>query len=195
VLEVDTSLADPMSKAIPLRPVAINPATDEIFATARAWIADCLRNHKTCHYIGETLLPSRVINVGKDMRTQTVKLRIISEEEKGDYVALSYCWGGTQSVVLTTNTLETMTANLDISSLPKTILDAIEVTRKLGFRFLWIDALCITQDCQADIDKEIQRMGYVYYVRGGTDVNARVRSAELAGVVAYGMMPKSAVLT
>src|SRR5215471_13474429 len=166
-----------MSKSIPLRPVAINPATDEIFATARAWIVDCLGNHKACHYERKTLLPSRVIDVGDDMTAQTVKLHITGEEEKGEYVALSYCWGGTQLVVLRASTLETMTANLDLSSLPKTIRDAVEVTRRLGFRFLWIDALCIMQDCMADKDKEIQRMGYIYKNAAITIAAAAARGA------------------
>src|SRR6266536_2891315 len=124
-----------MSKSIPLRPVAINPATDEIFAITKTWITECQVNHKSCHYDSGALLPSRVIDVGDNMTTPTIKLHITSEGEKGEYVALSYCWGGTQQVVATTSQLETMTVNLDLSGLPNTIQDAVEVTQRLGFRF------------------------------------------------------------
>ena len=46
-------------------------------------------------------------------------------------------------------------------SLPKTLQDAIWVTRKLGFRFLWVDALCIILDSTADKIAEIGRMGTI----------------------------------
>jgi hypothetical protein len=35
---------------------------------------------------------------------------------------------------------------ITFSVLPRTIQDAISVTRRLGVRFLWVDALCIVQD-------------------------------------------------
>jgi len=32
------------------------------------------------------------------------------------------------------------------SELPETFRDAVQVTRELGIRYLWIDSLCIIQD-------------------------------------------------
>jgi hypothetical protein len=56
-----------------------------------------------------------------------------------------------------------MTENLPFDSLPKTIKDAIQVTRGLGIRFLWIDALCIIQEGdKEDKLKEIRFMGRLY---------------------------------
>jgi hypothetical protein len=55
-----------------------------------------------------------------------------------------------------------MTKSLPIVMLPKTIQDAIKVTRKLGIQFLWIDALCIIQDSRIDKSKEINSMGQIY---------------------------------
>ena len=48
-------------------------------------------------------------------------------------------------------------------TLPQTIQDAITTTRKLGLRFLWVDALCILQDSMSDKDVEITRMGQIYH--------------------------------
>jgi hypothetical protein len=52
-----------------------------------------------------------------------------------------------------------------IASLPKTIRDAIQITRRLGIRFLWIDCLCIIQDSLNSVDwnKEAPQMGQYYY--------------------------------
>ncbi|KAF2646878.1 HET-domain-containing protein [Massarina eburnea CBS 473.64] len=33
-----------------------------------------------------------------------------------------------------------------IKSLPRKFRDAINVTRQIGIRYIWIDALCIVQD-------------------------------------------------
>jgi hypothetical protein len=48
------------------------------------------------------------------------------------------------------------------SNLPKTILDAFEVTRNLGLEYIWIDSLCIVQDDQPDKDRELPRMRRIY---------------------------------
>lgn len=49
-----------------------------------------------------------------------------------------------------------------MASLPQTFQDAIVTTRNLGFRYVWIDALCIIQDSGEDKIKEIGKMGDVY---------------------------------
>jgi hypothetical protein len=46
--------------------------------------------------------------------------------------------------------------------LPKTLSDAVAITRSLGIRYLWIDALCILQDSIDDWSKESVKMGSVY---------------------------------
>jgi hypothetical protein len=49
-----------------------------------------------------------------------------------------------------------------ISSLPKTFQDAICVTRRLGIKYLRIDALCIIQDSEEDWRREASLMERVY---------------------------------
>ncbi|KAL1626280.1 hypothetical protein SLS56_006946 [Neofusicoccum ribis] len=49
-----------------------------------------------------------------------------------------------------------------LSELPKTVQDALTVTRKLGFRYLWVDSLCIVQDDSHDWAKEVGKMAEVY---------------------------------
>ncbi len=45
---------------------------------------------------------------------------------------------------------------------PATFRDAIEFSRKLGIRYLWIDSLCIVQGDQKDWETEASRMARVY---------------------------------
>lgn len=48
------------------------------------------------------------------------------------------------------------------SELPRTFRDVIEVARRLGIRYLWIDSLCIVQDSAEDWSAESSVMGRVY---------------------------------
>ncbi len=82
--------------------------------------------------------------------------------ELGSYAALSYCWGSHQSFVASTKSLERLKSGFPIENLPPTIKDAVEVTRKLGLRYLRVDALCILQDCKKDKTFQIERMGSIY---------------------------------
>lgn len=52
-----------------------------------------------------------------------------------------------------------------IGTLPRTIQDAILVTRILGVRYLWVDAVCIVQptsDNSSDWTRESVKMGEYY---------------------------------
>jgi hypothetical protein len=51
---------------------------------------------------------------------------------------------------------------MSLDTLPKTLQDAIEVTRELGLRYLWVDALCIVQDDLEDFNREAANMDYIY---------------------------------
>ena len=46
--------------------------------------------------------------------------------------------------------------------MPKTFKDALQVTRMLGYRYLWIDAICIIQDDPEDLRNEMAVMGDIY---------------------------------
>lgn len=52
--------------------------------------------------------------------------------------------------------------NLCIDELPRTWREAIAVARDLGFKYIWIDALCIIQDSSYDWSLESPLMGSVY---------------------------------
>ncbi|KAK4109133.1 HET-domain-containing protein [Canariomyces notabilis] len=79
------------------------------------------------------------------------------------YVALSYCWGaGTHSHKTTKENTDERLKSFTLAALPKTIQDAVEITRKLGFRSLWIDSLCIVQDDEGDVANQLGDMHKIY---------------------------------
>lgn len=93
-------------------------------------------------------------------------LHIIDTEEdwRDKYVALSHCWGGeVPSKTISKNIKSRQTQGFETDSLPKSFQDAVTLTRELGFRYLWIDALCIIQDNNDDWAKESALMTQVYH--------------------------------
>jgi hypothetical protein len=65
-------------------------------------------------------------------------------------------------VKTTTKTLESHLSGIQPESMPKTFQQAVEVTKKLGISYLWIDSLCIVQDDNQDWEWEASMMASVY---------------------------------
>ncbi len=107
----------------------------------------------------------------------------LATEKIHSWVALSYCWGGQSDFVLNDGTARKMIEGIPLSDFPATLRDAIIITRRLGIRHLWIDALCIKQDSEDDWRRESSRMRDVYreatltlVAANGSSVNAGIFS-------------------
>lgn len=83
---------------------------------------------------------------------------------QGIYTCLSYCWGDSfaQTGRTTHQNLSRQLQEIAFRDLPNTVVDAIRLCYKLGFRFLWVDRLCIVQDDKQDWSEEASRMCDVY---------------------------------
>ncbi|KAH7303524.1 heterokaryon incompatibility protein-domain-containing protein [Stachybotrys elegans] len=106
-------------------------------------------------------MPTRVIDVGAPNGSEEPRL-YITGGSRGSYVALSYCWGNSQSLTTTKESIHSRIQQIPMTTLPKTLQDAVTVTRKLRIRYLWIDALCIIQDSREDWEAESEKMAIVY---------------------------------
>ncbi|UKZ78746.1 hypothetical protein TrVFT333_006491 [Trichoderma virens FT-333] len=137
----------------------------EAFKLAKHWLSTCELSHKTCKKFcfGEMPLPTRVIDVGDETRAPFL---FRSQGLKGRYCALSYCWGKatpSSSFYKTTKVnLSSHENTIPLHKLPTTLRDAIVVARNLGFQYIWIDAICIVQDDEADWAYEAAKMQHVY---------------------------------
>jgi hypothetical protein len=106
------------------------------------------------------MLPTRVIYIPSD---GSIGPRL--EDGNGradDYVALSYRWGSAQRTKTLLSNISMYKRALPFDSLSKTIQDAIVMTRKLGYSYLWADCLCIIQDSPEDWKREASQMAAVY---------------------------------
>ncbi|KAH8648071.1 heterokaryon incompatibility protein-domain-containing protein [Tricladium varicosporioides] len=154
--------SDPLSKLILNRPPSRNPASDECFTTAINWLRHCQQNHPLCAgELQQHKLPTRVIDVGPADGSQSSRL-YLTNKVAGEWVTLSWCWGASQPVKTTLATLQAHQVSLPLAQLPPIFNDAIAITRRLGYRYLWIDSLCIIQDSTEDWTAEAANMGNIY---------------------------------
>ncbi|KAF4431493.1 HET-domain-containing [Fusarium acutatum] len=109
-----------------------------------------------------TVLPTRVIDVGDPKEHRSKPWLFISNKAPGQYLALSHRWSKEITTKLKSDNLSQYQKELPVNDMPPTFQDAIEVTRQLGFRYLWIDSLCIIQDDESDWSQESRMMGTVF---------------------------------
>ncbi|KAK4222339.1 heterokaryon incompatibility protein-domain-containing protein [Podospora fimiseda] len=141
-----------------------------------ACLEDCISHHEHepkpfSQDSGRRWLPTRLIEIDDDMNLRLVYGRDLITQLPGDapvprYTALSYCWGNEQDAARqlrsTTDTENLHMSGFSITQLPKVLQDAVNVTRTLSIRYIWIDALCILQDSAGDWDKESTQMAAIY---------------------------------
>jgi hypothetical protein len=110
---------------------------------------------------GPQPLPSRVLEIHGPYNT---RLYEPTTEDLGQYACLSYCWGKDPHKQLRTtrSNIAQHKKNIDWAALPLTFQDALQLTRKLGMKYLWIDSLCIVQDDKADWRHEGGKMATIY---------------------------------
>ncbi|KAH7069955.1 heterokaryon incompatibility protein-domain-containing protein [Paraphoma chrysanthemicola] len=166
--DISTTLDDPASTVIPYRTINNEVNSEQIYSRIREWLEHCDRSHTECGAPAfeskATLLPSHLIVVHA-ATDSTNLVHLESTEgvtESVQYSALSYCWGDGQKHVTTMHSYATYLDRIEVCTLPKSIQDAIHVTRKLGLRYLWVDALCIVQDAGEGKHHELGRMQYIY---------------------------------
>ncbi|PVH83803.1 HET-domain-containing protein [Cadophora sp. DSE1049] len=149
-----------MSDVFATRRLAGDSGSEQCFEMARHWMKTCMETHGPECSRKKAILPSRLIDVGRADHP-TVSLHI-SNGEPGHWLTLSHCWGKKSMPGTTTSNIAARCNSIHLSSLPQTFRDAISITRKLGYRFIWIDCLCIIQDSLEDWQTESARMAEVY---------------------------------
>ncbi|KAH8770363.1 heterokaryon incompatibility protein-domain-containing protein [Hyaloscypha finlandica] len=141
-----------------------------IFDLIRSWISQC-DGHPLCTRVPrfaaaeQFQLPTRLIDIGTGTADPSIRLVLsasLNTAEDCRYVALSHCWGADPEKIPKTFSATLSQQQERIIKLTKTFEDAIEVTRQIGVRYLWIDSLCIIQDDETDFEKECSKMGLTY---------------------------------
>jgi len=120
---------------------------------AEDWLNFCfsrhpLRQKRETQVTGLKLLDCQTYNV-------------ISAPANATYVALSYVWGTTTSHREDPSMEYSRVQNRD-TKFTKTIYDATAAARALGYKYLWVDKLCIDQNNAEEKHNQISQMDSIY---------------------------------
>ncbi|KAK4896717.1 hypothetical protein LTR27_005311 [Elasticomyces elasticus] len=169
---VEASGASPYVRLGPPRRMRSDDPAHQVIL--RQWLEECDLHHPQCLPVpGRSSLalaqrPTRVIDLGTQ---DAYHLHLVETgglpAQTGDesrYVALSYAWGDKshRRFLATPANYDELKRGIVYTDLPKTFQDAINVTKELGIRYLWIDGLCILQGPEGDFDIEAERMEAVF---------------------------------
>ncbi|KAE9368337.1 HET-domain-containing protein [Stipitochalara longipes BDJ] len=139
---------------------------DSELETIQQWLDVCQNAHESCRTMSKSpYVPTRLVKVDLPSKDQ-VQLVQIKQERVTDrrYLALSHCWGLNmpRSALTTIATLPERLLGINVSELPQTFRDAINIARQLSVPYIWIDSMCIIQDSNEDWEKEAADMTSVY---------------------------------
>ncbi|KAK3715462.1 hypothetical protein LTR37_007190 [Vermiconidia calcicola] len=104
--------------------------------------------------------PKRLVYVGT--ANDDLRLVELGEPSAPPYIALSYSWGLTKRLTCTRDNYKQLRTGIPWSELPRTLQDAISITRRLAMAYLWVDALCIVQGDLTDWQSEPANMASIY---------------------------------
>jgi hypothetical protein len=150
---------------LPYHPNGVHVPRDDLSPSsslqiAKDWLETCVSQHHLCGYNKAKSMPTRILDVG----TSTIRL-VAGVGMVEQYVCLSHCWGMEPMLETTLDNIDEFQQSIPWEALPATFRDAIEVTRGLGLRYIWIDSLCIIQrdtSIPSDWQKESAKMASVY---------------------------------
>lgn len=108
-----------------------------------------------------SVLPTRLLEI---QGRHKVRLRVTKDTNfiNKHYACLSYCWGEREFISTNHSNLQDHLSDVPWSQLPKTFQEALEISRCLGIRYLWIDSLCIVQNDPEDWLRESAEMAGIY---------------------------------
>lgn len=155
---------DPGSR-IPLIGCLTTTGSESSMKWARRWLHHCSTNHDCSRKLSsfDDYTPKRLIDL-EHLGDDPGHVRLVDGATvKSPYATLSYCWGtATEKFVTTTASLTGSLKYIDPKTAPKTFQQVFEITKSLGIRYVWIDALCILQDSSSDWEEESAKMGAIY---------------------------------
>lgn len=160
---------DPHCDATTIRSPITHLTTDSVFKAIRKWMEDCSKSHPDCRSLfGDFLadpaeLPKRVVDV--NAKDGFLRIHESLPYQKETYTALSYVWDvnaksgeESQKREVWPRREEDGQTWVEARSLPLGFQDAVELTRRINVRYLWIDALCVHQDDPEDRKENVSKV-------------------------------------
>lgn len=159
-MEKDSTLPWSVLGKVKPKPTIINSAK-----TITTWLSNCIDNHgSACTKMGPNNIPhwnpTRLISLGRD--NNDMRIVLSAGHPTVPYTAVSYCWGEPPTELTDERNLTNRLKKLDWTCFPRTHLDAVDLTREMGIKYIWIDSFCILQGDAQDWARESALMAEVY---------------------------------
>lgn len=141
-------------------PINLDPESPTSMQLIKQWIRKCEIEHM-CGICDLPLsMPTMLLDVSHQNKVRLIEVPATMRER---YITLSYCWGAArQTVMLNEQSKAALVDGISPQEFDRTIRDSITVVRELGYRFLWVDALCIPQDDETPKARELSIMNDIY---------------------------------
>lgn len=160
---------DPHCDVTTVRSPITHLTTDSNFKAIRKWMQDCSTSHVNCKSTyGDFLanpaeLPKRVVDV--NAKDGYLRIHESLPSQKETYTALSYVWDANAKSGQESPKREVWTKReedgetwFEERSLPLGFQDAVELTRRINVRYLWVDALCVNQNDPEDRKENVSQL-------------------------------------
>lgn len=155
----------------------------------RSWLDYCDEHHT--HHCGFSSRSAQIFTNRPRWLVDVNRLCLVPAEPQHRYVALSYVWGTRRPFQTLHQNIDRLrqprsllleesfssgdtaasskidsissdsSSDQELPTLPQTIRDVMELTQRIGEKFLWVDSLCIAQDDQEN-QEELKDMGSIY---------------------------------
>ena len=110
-----------------------------------------------------SLFPLRVFDVGMPGKDGQYPDPVLTEGPRSPRpIRNSQLQNGDSLYITTSPNIAERKSGMPLASMPPTFQDVIQATRRMGLRYLWIDALCIIQDFPQDWWEQSALMGQIY---------------------------------
>ena len=151
----------------PLNRGLYNTQSNDSFQFIRSCIDACSSSHDCVlrQSPAQRAWPSRLIEITKGHDGDNLSIRLVNGQETcPQYITLSHCWGQLDKTPARTlvDNLARRQSNISFSDLTPTFRDAVKISYQLDIHHLWIDAICIIQDSEADWSAESVKMADIY---------------------------------
>ncbi|KAJ9663998.1 hypothetical protein H2198_000501 [Neophaeococcomyces mojaviensis] len=165
--------------------LALSTESDATISLAQKWLHDCITLDTACaserqSAVWDKKLPARLVNVnGEDSSTQSP--RVVDTDEfpsNTSYLTLSHSWGDGKFLKLLSTNWQLLYSSIPVNELSRTHRDALSLTRRLGYQYIWIDSLCIIQDSSDDWKSQSTQMASIY---GNSTCNIAAENASRRG--------------
>jgi heterokaryon incompatibility protein (HET) len=142
------------------RPISIKREAADAAKLIKNWLEDCKKTHSRRSRVHSSVqIPTRLLDLG----TEGSDPRLITTSEEPpvstEYIYLSYNWGASALLTTKKENIQEFQKKISPDKFARLHRDVLDLCRRLGHRYVYLDALCFIHNDEKDKIRETSRMG------------------------------------